>query len=257
MEALGENAENGVRLAIEQDGAADDTLVAAQPRLPHFMREHGHRRAVRHIFGLSEGAARLRVHAEDLEEARGNRKRLHLLRPVAGSQIHSGGCQPVQRHRLENVVVLPGHVLGNGDGIPPAAVGKLAGDFHHAVRFRVRQGLQQHRIHYREDGGVDADPQRQRQNRDGGKPRISGQHAERIANVESQCAHTAQYDHGGWIVRRIRRGEVRRQKSEDRRGMRNLGSFLTSAAQKRLTTQERSRDQRERLEPVIFLTSDS
>src|SRR5258708_38173980 len=60
---------------------------------------------------------------------------------------------------------------------------KIVHDAYELLRLWVWQWVQQRGIHYAEDRGRRSNTQRNRQDRDGGKPGRLAQHAQRVANV--------------------------------------------------------------------------
>ena len=61
--------------------------------------------------------------------------------------------------------------------------GRLRGEAHQLLRRRIPERPQDRRVEDREDGGVGADAQRQRQQRDGGEHRTAPQRADRVAQI--------------------------------------------------------------------------
>ncbi len=71
---------------------------------------------------------------------------------------------------------------------------------HQAVGLAVRQRLKENAVDDAEDGRVGADPERQRDERDGREPRVPGQHAQAVANVLEQDAHVASGPRGASLA---------------------------------------------------------
>ena len=165
-EAPGQNADDGRRLAVNGNGAAQNRPLAPQPRLPESVAQHRHRRAVGQVLLRGERAAHHRRRAEHAEKTFRNPLLLGLLRAVAGAERRAGGPLPVQRHRLERLVLPPHHVLGNrvGEAVVGSAV--IPAHPHDAVRLGIGKRLQQYVIDHREDRRVGADAERQRRHRD-------------------------------------------------------------------------------------------
>ena len=59
----------------------------------------------------------------------------------------------------------------------------VAGDYDQLLRRVDRQQTQDHRVNQREDGGVSAEAQCERQNRNGGERRIPDENAQGVADI--------------------------------------------------------------------------
>jgi hypothetical protein len=68
-EARRHDADDGIRLAVEPDVAAEDVPIGAEPR-PQLVRQHDDRRTLRANFARRKAAAEHRFHAEQLEQVR-------------------------------------------------------------------------------------------------------------------------------------------------------------------------------------------
>ncbi len=125
-----------------------------------------------------------------------------LLGMVALAEVQAGAGKVVHGEGRESLVVLlPGHELGDRDGVAMAG-GERARDAHDAVGLRVRKGLEQDFIDDREDGGVGADAEGQSGDRDGGESGALGQDTEGVMQIGGKAAHTSRYGQPGWKVRR-------------------------------------------------------
>ncbi len=85
--------------------------------------------------------------------------------------------RPVEKVRRRHAVVE--HLLG----------GAFLPHHHQRIGLRVRQGLQQHRVHGGEHRGIRADGQRQREDDDGGRAGLPEHQPERVPQVVSQGIH--------------------------------------------------------------------
>ena len=93
------------------------------------------------------------------------------------------------------VVVSPIKVVRQRNRIILSRAGRFV-ENHDSLRVWIRQRSQQHRIDDAEDSGVSADPERKRDNSDGGKRRVFDELPER----ETQITHTEEQplDLHGW-----------------------------------------------------------
>src|SRR5262249_20958548 len=73
-------------------------------------------------------------------------------------------------------------------------------DSHQPVRLRIRQRFEQHRVDDAEDRRIGADPQGQREHRDGRNHLPLEQHSHRIANVFEERIHGTSWVTGLWFV---------------------------------------------------------
>jgi hypothetical protein len=105
-----------------------------------------------------------------------------LLRPIAAAQIQPRTLEVVRGDRVERLRARPGHVFRDRLGALRPSL-ELAAQPHEAIRFRVRQRLQQHGVDHREDRGVRADPERQRGHGDQAEARVLENRATCVADV--------------------------------------------------------------------------
>jgi hypothetical protein len=102
-----------------------------------------------------------------------------VARLAPGRQI-----EPSARHAVGKY---PGKYILAIAKLLPDRVGEVLvlghGDLEQSLRMADRQGLEKQRIDQAEDGGVRADSQRQRKDRDGGECGAAAQSAYRIANI--------------------------------------------------------------------------
>src|SRR6266850_1177694 len=114
----------------------------------------------------------------------------HLLRDVAASNVDAGTREIVGRDRREDlVIVLPYHELRNGRRAAYVAIFITPGHANQPVGSLEWQRLEQQPVHYRKDGGVGADTERQSRYGDGCESRTLAEYAERVAKVLRQAGH--------------------------------------------------------------------
>ena len=95
-----------------------------------------------------------------------------LLPVVAASASHDVTC--ARQSRKFGI---------RGGELRPAALGVALEDAHEALRRSERQRPQHHRVHDGEDGGVDADAEREREDGNGGEGRVLAQPSGGVAHV--------------------------------------------------------------------------
>ena len=132
--------------------------------------------------------------AENAEIFLGNVDALHLLRSIACAEIQAGAREIVKGHGVESLVVgLPCHELRNG-GLSPDVAGLVnALDSHNAVGLRIGEGLEQDRVHHRENGRVRADAERQSGDGDNAESGGLDQQANGVAEIGCEAAHMGLY----------------------------------------------------------------
>ena len=99
-ESGGRNADNGVDQRADAHGSTKRVVPPAELRLPKTVSEDSHRRAARNrVFGAGEVATERRRCVEEIEETRGNRSDLPLLRvgAAADGEIDRGDFAPIIR----------------------------------------------------------------------------------------------------------------------------------------------------------------
>ncbi len=136
-----------------------------------------------------EPAAERRLHAERREEIRGHAEALHPFRLVAANQVD---VPPGERRQALNPVALAlpveeirrGHLLAAVLGIAGAV-----GQQKDAVHIGERERPDDQRVDHRQDGGVRAESERERQHDEAGEPRTLQVGSQRIFHVEAEGAH--------------------------------------------------------------------
>jgi hypothetical protein len=156
--------------------------------LPVLVAEDDDRLGKGGVFSRKEGPAEKGANAEDVEEARGNDAGVDSLRwPVPHERE---GHRMVLDERLERGARPPiGFELGVGEPERRevgAAGGRALFQEDHAGRLGVGERPQQHVFDDAEDGGVDADSEGERRDRDEKEASRAAERAEGVAQVLAQ-----------------------------------------------------------------------
>ncbi len=158
------HTDDGVRLAVERERAADGVGRAAEMALPESGAEHHDMAAPRRVLFREEHAAEKRLGANGLEEPVAHGAGDDGFRAAAAGQRER--TESIQRHAIEEArVALPvveirgGHREARHPG--KRRLRRHVKDAHQPIRLVERQRSQQHRVDDAEDGGVGADAERQ------------------------------------------------------------------------------------------------
>src|SRR5262245_36596479 len=119
VEAPRHDPDDRVRLIVEQDALAKDTLTAAKGAPPECLADDGDTHASRAAVARSEVAPETRLDAEHGEETERHRETLNPLRRHGSAEIHltgSIGFEPFEDRRLR----LPTGDLLRGERVPSA-----------------------------------------------------------------------------------------------------------------------------------------
>ena len=163
VEARPEDADDGVRLAAEHDGPADDSRVAAEPARPQPVAHDDDMRRARTILLFGERAAAKDRRAEQPEEVGAHLPSAKLLRRVAGRVVDDVAAE--RRHVLDDVSLLtPVDELGRRGGRPRALRRRVL-EVDDAAWIGRRDWLEEHGIDNGKDSRVHADAERERRNR--------------------------------------------------------------------------------------------
>ncbi len=202
VEAGRHDADDVVRTSVDRHGVTDDG-PAAKRGLPQLVREDrdgwtADARPRRHRVRLArrEEPPLFRLHAKRREQMVVHECGPRAQRAIAGREIDRTGpaSGAAGRHALANgectdLRERPGHVaeleiLGRGQSEPLERVGgRVRGEAHQLLRSRIPERPQDRHVEDREDRGVGADAQRQRQQRDGSEHGSSPERADRIAQI--------------------------------------------------------------------------
>ena len=192
IEARAAHTDDGQRIAVEHDLPADHGGVGGEARLPVTVTQDGDRVAALHKIVLRvEDAAQGGAHAQDREVIAGDEFARDQFGPAFVSQAEA--VAEAAEHSLEDLVLVAEilvHGIGNRVAAGVASVVRSARREQHQL-FRVahRQQLQDQLIDQREDGGIGADSQGEREHRDGREQGRFAQGAERVAQVLNEISH--------------------------------------------------------------------
>src|SRR5579872_3354388 len=121
MEAFRQNSDHHVRLAIENDGLADNTRVRTPAPRPQTVADNGKLRATRTVLIGVESAAANGGGAEDGEKIGRYVDAFDLLRFLRAAQVNAGTGKIVGGHAFESRHrMAPCIVLGDGSRAHPA-----------------------------------------------------------------------------------------------------------------------------------------
>src|SRR5205085_9346185 len=112
LEARGHHADDRVRLAVEDERAADDARVAAEASLPELVREHGDQSSALRVVLCRQRAPALDVDAEQREEARSGERSddaFGLARACEVYALRDEGRELLERMARRAVVPQVGH----------------------------------------------------------------------------------------------------------------------------------------------------
>ena len=164
---------------------SDDVALAAKGGLPEFVREDADRRQRngprgvrrRHEIGftLRKESARQRLHTERRQQAIVDRCGADAQGTIAGAQVHLAGRVSADGgKRLVEVAEFKIFRRRHPELIEPKRR-ELGGEVHQLLRLRIAQRAQDHAVDDRENRGICADSQRERENRDCGERRRAQQ----------------------------------------------------------------------------------
>ena len=195
MKSARQHADHGTPRGVELNAAADDVRIGAEARLPEVVTDHhDRRRTLPQIVGCDQAPHR-RLHAQRLEQFRRGAEPgdAHRLVPFEQRALHPA----IRRQRLHRLLALleideiadADEFLGDAGG----HIAMLQDD--ELVGATDRQRAQQHRFDDREQRGVGANSERQRQHRGGGESRLHPKQPQRAAHILDE--HSEGLDGGG------------------------------------------------------------
>src|SRR5262249_41162357 len=152
-----DDTDDGVGLASELDGFADDGWIGAEPAVPEAIRNDHDISAARAVFFGCKGAALRDWRAEEAEEFIGDVDAFDLLRTIPAADIHAGAAAVVGGDVVEHLRLLAPHVLLRNRSSGEISLRARIEELDDAVRFGVGKWLQEHRVYNGEDRGVRAD----------------------------------------------------------------------------------------------------
>ncbi len=190
VEALGGDADHGVRLAVEGQPPADDPGVGAEAALPEAVGEHHDVPGTRPVLLRAEAPPEGRRPAQDPEEPGRDLRALDPLGLDAGrgqAQVGAGeGGHAGERTALRPPVREVGR---RGGEAREAGRGVAVDQQRQAVGVRIGQRPQQDAVDDAEDRRVGADPQGQGDEGGGGQRRGAGEAPEGDPQVFEQGLH--------------------------------------------------------------------
>ena len=160
--ALGDDADDGVRLPVEEDGSPDDAGVGVEAAAPGPLGEDDLTAAVD---PRAEPAAEHRLEADDAEEIAGDDHAVDAHRPLVAGDVEGGVAvsgDSAQRGHAGS----PLHDVRARGRVLLAGLDLLVVDRDQPIGVVEGQGPEEHRVHDAEDGGVGSDAERQRDDRD-------------------------------------------------------------------------------------------
>ncbi len=188
VEPAGHDAHDARRDAVDLHRAADGRRAAVERLPPEIVREQRDGLGAGQRVGAREQPAGERFDAERGQQVVADFCG-HRTRRTVGPQV--GRAHPVGADAFEGPVHLPEvEELGRRDPeLVEAERRELARDEHEPARLGVAERPQHHPVHHAEDGRVGANPERQRQDGDDGKPRALPQTPHRVDDVSHQRGH--------------------------------------------------------------------
>src|SRR5271156_2246950 len=165
-----QHADDGVRLARQQNGPADSSRIPRKPALPQSIADPRPLAPAKPIFLLGESPPQRHRRPKHRKITSRGPYALNLLRPLAAGDVDPRPGKIIDRAGREDVLLLPpNNKFGNRNGAP-IAVRKLAYQLHDAIRIRIRKRLQQHSIDHSKNRSISPNPKPQSQYRSSRKP---------------------------------------------------------------------------------------
>jgi hypothetical protein len=203
------HADNGVRIPGKPNRSAHHVRVAAEALPPQGLAQDGGRVSGPHV-RIGQCATQERRHAEDREVAAGDHPHVELRGIARAGEIHGRPKRVVGRKAIEGTrVALPvDEVAGrHGVGLVTTVLSVGLPDPDEPIGMGIGEWLQDHLPRDAKHRGIGADPERQRQNRSGGKSRLLPKAAKGISDVVEDRGHG---EHSpAWLRRRQRAEEAR------------------------------------------------
>jgi hypothetical protein len=191
-DALGQNPDHCVRLALEKDALPDQVSVTGEGVAPQAVAQNRRLRPVRTILRLGEIPSGGRVNREHVEVMRGDAPGMDILRTFTGAEIHAGEAPSRSAGEERRRVVaqhLPLFAVQNAAVIGRLSAGNAHVDGAQALRLRIGKVFDHERIDDGEDRRIRADSQRQRENHRRGKAGIAAQLPHGKSEILRENAH--------------------------------------------------------------------
>ena len=174
---------------IEDHRPAENCGIGAVDLAPHRIAQHDRVVPVGPAVVRHQQSAQLRAHAEEGHQAAADVRALqHPRFGLAG-----------ERHGNRLIALEPFHEIGAAPLIQgverQAGVGDFLSwvgvpDFHQAIRMRIRQGPQQHRVHHGVDRSGGADSEHDGEQRRQGERGLFRQHPDAENKILQECRHS-------------------------------------------------------------------
>src|SRR5665213_446818 len=178
--------DDGVWGAIQPQGGTDDVWIGAEPD-PQFVGNDNDVIAAGYALFRQKVAAHEKRLAYHLEHAVRPLVPADVLRIVFGGQVEAG-AGPGAKILEDSVLLLPVEEVACGNAI---VIGLDFGpDHYELIGLRIRQRSQKRCIIDREDGGIGAYADGQREQNSEGQAAIAGQHTEAEPDVLKKSLHS-------------------------------------------------------------------
>ena len=161
--------------------------ITAKAALPEAVTEDDDVATVRPIFVGGERSAGCRLRPEQAEEVARHLRPEKLFRIVSAGEVHEP--EPVRGGIVDSADLLTPDVEPGHRAAGVRAVNRGVDKHDQPFRIRKRQRFEQHAVDDREDGGVGADPERQRRDGRDGEARRLPEHAQRVFEVPEKVGH--------------------------------------------------------------------
>ena len=167
----------------------DDRAVAAEPPLPEVVPENDNRGSRVRVLCAREGSSEEWLHAENRKEVGGDVLHDDFFRIAAARQV--GPRIDERRHPVERRdAIAPSEELRRAEHVAFAwPVRALFPEHDDPLRIAERQPFEQHRVDDREDRGVGADAERERQDSDSREARRPQVQTDGVADVVEEGVH--------------------------------------------------------------------
>lgn len=179
-----QDPDDDVRLIAERDTLPDRSVISAKAPLPEAMADDGDVRAARPVFFDGECAPLLDGCAEEAEGIGADLRHSDLLGVSAAGQVDDADA--IRRNILQHAGLVAPKVEFCRRGAYPGCAGSDEHELHDAIGVRVRERLEQDRVHHRKDRRVRADTQRESGNGGDGERGIQANGAKGITKILEQ-----------------------------------------------------------------------
>ncbi len=185
----GHDPDDGRRVAVQDDRPADDRRVGGELARPERMTQDGRIQVRIGQFGVRKRSSVQRRHAEHREQ-RANRQLMRDLDGIARSGQHASAIDEGGHLCERRGALLPTYVIARTNDVAtarPASV--FLPDCDEPRWIFERQTFDEHRVHQREDRGIGADAEPERQDCDRCEPWRANERADSVANILGESIH--------------------------------------------------------------------